>query len=374
MKILRVAQVLANRSGGMSRTMFLTGDELQRRGHTVDYWFEGDLAVKGPAELWRFITPFKVRGKLRQAIKAGTNWDIVEIHEPLGAALTLSRIPNGPRVVAFSYGLEERARLANMDYRRRHGLPVSLKSRFSPLTVVWQAMRTVRHADHILCSNPTDIAHLVAAGVSPDRLTRHFSGVESEFLAAEPPPPETRSGILFFGTWIDRKGVRDLVPAVVALLRARPGLRFTAAGTTLPEDHVLSAFAPDVRGRVRVIPKVDGSDALIRLYAEHAIFVLPSFFEGHPLVLVEAASQGLPLVGADIGGVRDFIDEGQGGFVVPVAAPDRLQGALETLLDNPGLRAKFGDANRRKAARFTWAAAAENIEQAYRKALSMPPR
>lgn len=374
MSILRVAQVLRNRSGGMSRTMFLTGDELQRRGHSVDYWFEDDLAVKGPAEFWRFITPFKIRGKLREALQSGKKWDIIEVHEPLGFALTRFRLGNGPRVVAFSYGLEERSRLANIDYRERHGLPLTLKMRYSPLTVAWQAMWTVRHSDHTLCSNPTDVAHLVSKGVSPDRVTRHFSGVEPEFLAAEPPSPENRRGILFFGTWIDRKGVRDLQPAITAILRARPDETFTAAGTSVPAEQVLGSFPEDVRSRVRVVPKVAGTEALIRMYAEHAIFVLPSYFEGHPLVLVEAASQGLPLVGADIGGVRDFIDEGEGGFVVPVAAPDRLQAALLKLVDSPDLRAKFGALNRRKAAGFTWAAAAENIERAYLKALSMPQR
>ena len=63
MRIRRVAQVERNRTGGMSRTMFLTGDELERLGHSVDYWFLEDLPVAVPPQLWRFATPWKLRRK-----------------------------------------------------------------------------------------------------------------------------------------------------------------------------------------------------------------------------------------------------------------------------------------------------------------------
>lgn len=371
MKILRVAQVARNRTGGMSRTLFLTGDELERRGHSVDYWFEEDLQVTLPPQLWRFATPWKIRRRLEAERRAGREWDIVEIHEPLGVCLTPFR-SGRPRLVALSFGLEERSRLASLDYRRRVGIPVSLKDRYSPLTVVWQAMWTTRHVDHVLCSNPTDIAHLVTRGVDARRLTRHFSGVERAFLETEPPPHSQRRGLLFVGTWIDRKGIRELVPAVTELLRRHPDLTFTAAGTVLPDATVLGAFDPGVRDRVRVVRRLEGTEALIRLYGSHSILVLPSYFEGHPLVLVEAAAQGMAVVGTDVGGIGDFLVDGEDGRVVPVADAVRLAQALETLVTNPDLRARFGAALRRKAAGFTWAAAARNIEGAYRKALEMP--
>jgi glycosyltransferase involved in cell wall biosynthesis len=373
MRILRVAQVERNRTGGMSRTMFLTGDELERLGHSVDYWFLEDLPVAVPPQLWRFATPWKLRRKLAAERHAGREWDIVEVHEPLGALLTVFRTGRS-RLVALSYGLEERSRLASLDYRTRAGIPISLKERYSPLTVVWQSMWTTHHVDHVLCSNPTDIAHLVSKGLDPLRLTRHFSGVERAFLEAQPPPCDQRRGILFVGNWIQRKGIRELVPAVTELLRRHPDLTFTAAGTILPDEVVLGAFDPSVRGRIRVVRRLEGTKALIELYGSHAVLVLPSYFEGHPLVLVEAAAQGLPVVGTQIGGIGDFLTDGEDGFLVPVADPVRLGKALGTLVEQPELRARFGVALRRKAAAFTWEAAARNIEGAYRKALAMPRR
>ena len=373
LRILRIAQVLRNRSGGMSRTMFLTGDELERRGHTVDYWFEENLPMRLPPQLWRFVAPWQVRRQLLRCRREGREWDVVEVHEPLGSLLVVGRRLRS-RIVVLSFGLEERSRLASLDYRRRKGIPVSIKDRYSPLTVVWQAQLATRRADHVLCSNPTDRDHLVAAGVDPRRVTRHFSGVEREFLQAEPPSTSERSGILFLGTWMDRKGVRDLAPAVSEILRRHPDWTFTAAGCLKTAPRVLEDFEPSLHPRIRVIPEVRGTEALIRLYASHAVFALPSYFEGHPLVLVEAASQGMAVVGTAIGGIGDFLSDGEDGLVVPVSDPVRLGEALGRLVSDADLRSRLGAALRRKAAGYTWEAAARNIETAYRTAVAMPPR
>jgi glycosyltransferase involved in cell wall biosynthesis len=119
-----------------------------------------------------------------------------------------------------------------LDYRRRKGLPVSLKSRYSPLTVIWQAMYAVRRADHVVCSNSDDLEFLVRAGVSRDRLTCHTSGADEEFFAAARAPElPHRDGILFLGSWVIRKGTHDLVPAITDVLRQRPKARFTIVGS-----------------------------------------------------------------------------------------------------------------------------------------------
>ncbi|MSU31666.1 MAG: glycosyltransferase [Pedosphaera sp.] len=373
LKILRVAQVQRNRIGGMSRTLFLTGDALEALGHSVDYWFEEDLKVALPPQLWRFVAPWKLWRRLAAELRRGTCWDIVEFHEPIGAFLTALPI-GSTRSVALSYGLEERSHFAFLEYRQRANIPVSFKQRYSPLTVVWQAQRSVRHADHVLCSNSIDVRYLVNDGVDPTRVTRHFSGVESVFLKTDFRPAESRSRILFVGTWIDRKGIREIVPAVSALLREDSKLTFTAAGTGIPEGQVLEGFDPILRHRIRVISKIEGSDTLIRLYGEHAVLVLASYFEGHPLVLVEAAAQGLPAVGTDIGGISDFITHGQDGLIIPVAAPLELEAALRRMLKNPELRNRFGTALRIKALGFTWEASARNIEAAFRTTLRQTHR
>ena len=164
MRILRIADISDNRTGGMSRTMYCTGDELQRMGHEVEYWFENRIRSRTvPIQFRRFIIPWRIVLELERELLRGKAYDIVEIHEPISARYAWQR-QRLPPLVIFSYGLEERSHEAMLGYRRLKGLPVSTKMRFSPLSVVWQAAYSVRRAAHVICSNSEDVNHLRNAG------------------------------------------------------------------------------------------------------------------------------------------------------------------------------------------------------------------
>ena len=372
MRILRIADIPNNRTGGMSRTMHCTSDVLVAGGHQVDYLFGEDFDVVGPVQLRRFTVPLKIPALIRDHAQRGRRYDVVEIHEPLAAPYGWQRRRNRglPPLVVFSYGLEERSHPALLNYRRLKGLPVSLKNRYSPLTVVWQAKYAVRHADHVICSNSEDVRHLQAAGVSPEKLTQHHSGVEPEFLAAgnaEANP--NRAGILFLGSWLPRKGILDLIPAVSAVMRDHPALRFTAAGCGVDAAQVWSTFPVELRPRIQVVPAITDNRSLIELYRNHAILALPSYFEGQPLVMIEAAALGLAIVTTGICGMADFIVHRENGLTMPVADTAALADHLKRLAGDPALASRLGEAARQLAAHFSWTNATQRILQAYEKAL-----
>jgi glycosyltransferase involved in cell wall biosynthesis len=72
------------------------------------------------------------------------------------------------------------------------------------------------------------------------------------------------------------------------------------------------------------------------------IYVLPSIWEGHPLVLLEAMASGKPIVATDISGNRDAVENGHTGFLVPPRDPKELANALKKLLEDEALRRKMG--------------------------------
>lgn len=378
MHLLRIAFVSDNRTGGMSRTMHFTSDELRLRGHTVTHWFSGQLHPPSlPAGfLNRFAVPWRVWRRLSAALARGERYDVVEIHEPAAFHCVRHRA-SLPPVVVFSYGLEDRFHAALLGYRRLKGLPVSLKQRWSHTTISLPAGYAVRHAAQVVCSNSEDVEHLVSRGVPRERVKRHFSGVDAEFLAAgaavRPRSPER--GVLFLGGWYDRKGVRDLVPALTALLDRFPSLPVTLAGGDVPESAVLASFAERVRPKLRVIPRVESGPDLIRLYADHALFVLPSYFEGQPLVMIEAAAMKLAIVTTGICGMRDFIQDGRNGRLVSVGDPDGLARTLASLVSDAAEVARLGEAAHGSAASQTWAAAAAGLDEAYQNAVRLgnPP-
>ena len=77
---------------------------------------------------------------------------------------------------------------------------------------------------------------------------------------------------------------------------------------------------------------------------------LPSYYrEGLPLVLAQALAMGLPIVTTDNVGCRETVDEGENGFLVPVKDSQALANAIEKLLFDAGLRARFGRKSRLKA-------------------------
>lgn len=374
MRILRIADVPDKRTGGMTRAMYGTGDVLSEAGHQISYLFAGHFATWGPATLRRFMVPLKLPFLVRHLIKQGHQYDVVEVHEPLAAPYGFLRqfFRSLPPLVIFSHGLEERSRLAELDYCKQKGLPISFKKRYSPLSVVLQATYATRHCDQVICLNSQDREHLLLSGVSAEHLTQIPNGIEEELLAAgETARVETdeRSGILFIGSWLTRKGILDLVPAITQVLRHHPKLSFTAAGSGVDAEIVKQGFPKDVQNQVGVIQNFSGNEALIDLYKRHSIFVLPSYFEGHPLVMIEAAAFGMAIVTTGICGMVDFIEDGRNGLLVNVGDPVSLEEGLERLITDTGLARRLGEAARLTAREHTWARSADITLQAYEKAV-----
>ena len=80
--------------------------------------------------------------------------------------------------------------------------------------------------------------------------------------------------------------------------------------------------------------------------AQADVFCLPSYREGVPNALLEAAASGLPIVTTDVPGCRDVVTHGVNGLLVPVRNALILAEALETLLSDAQLRHQMGSAGR----------------------------
>jgi len=379
MRILRIANVPDNRSGGMSRTMHATADELRRMGHEVDQIFSAAFHSFGPKQIHRYSDSLEAARLIRERLASGYRYDLVELHEPLSLVYARWRRRDAalPPAVVFSYGLEERGWRAMLEYCRSKRVRLPLKSKLTSWLLAQQAAAGVRRVDHVICSNVTDLQYLAHAGVSQERLTEHHSGVEMEFLAAEAsngPRNLDLDRVLFMGNWIERKGVLDLVPAFVELSHHEARVTLTLAGVSVEPDVVLAAFPAALHARVRVIRRVEGNEALIHLYREHAIFVLPSYFEGQPLSLIEAAACRLAPVVTDIGGNRDFVTNEVHGLLIPVGNPKLLTTALLRLLRDPVLAQRLRTNARQRAATHTWLSTSRRLADAYTKVVARNSR
>ena len=148
------------------------------------------------------------------------------------------------------------------------------------------------------------------------------------------------------------KGVVEYVEAAGTVRESRADAVFVLAGSPDLENPASVTFEDlevwQGEGNIRVVGHVSDMPALL---AASDVVALPSYSEGIPRVLIEAAAMSRPIVSTTIPGVAEIVEDGVNG--IPVAPRDAgaLAGAIETLLDSPGLRAEYGAAGRLKAER-----------------------
>jgi glycosyltransferase involved in cell wall biosynthesis len=156
--------------------------------------------------------------------------------------------------------------------------------------------------------------------------------------------------VLMVGRMLRHKGVLEFVEAARRVRVACPEAVFVLVG---PSDEGNPARIPS--GEIRVwettgLVRYLGTREDVRgLMAIADVVVLPTYREGLPRVLIEAAAMGRPIVATDIPGCREVVRNGVNGFLVPARDAVALAEAIESLLKNPKLRAEFGAASRQLA-------------------------
>ena len=78
-----------------------------------------------------------------------------------------------------------------------------------------------------------------------------------------------------------------------------------------------------------------------------SIICLPSYREGLPKVLLEAASCSRPIIATDVPGCREIVHNGKNGILVPIKNSNSLANAIKELIDNPEKRKSMGTNGRR---------------------------
>ncbi len=148
------------------------------------------------------------------------------------------------------------------------------------------------------------------------------------------------------------KGVREFVDAARLSASRGDGLRWRLAGSLDPENpasvgaHELQAWQAE-----GVIDYVGECTDVAAFYGAAHIVTLPSYREGLPKSLIEAAACGRPIVTTDVPGCRDAIEPGVTGLLVPARDAQALANAVQRLAANPELRERMGAAGRDLAER-----------------------
>ncbi|MGG4604869.1 glycosyltransferase [Paenalcaligenes sp. Me131] len=176
------------------------------------------------------------------------------------------------------------------------------------------------------------------------------SGVELQKFPLQPSPPEPPVQVLMVARLLNDKGVREYVEAARLSGEAGDAIAWRIAGGPDAGNPASVSKAQMQQWHDQGIVQWLGERSDIpTLYAQSHIAVLPSYREGLPKSLVEAAAAGVPVVTTDVAGCRDAIEPGVSGVLVPVQNAKALWLAVQELANDKALREQMGQAGRQLA-------------------------
>ncbi|MDQ1695753.1 MAG: hypothetical protein QOJ03_1106 [Frankiaceae bacterium] len=344
---LRILLVVGPSTGGIGRHVHTVAGEMVRRGH--------DVAVVGPA-----------------ASAATFDWAATGaafVPAPIGGA--------SPRALRRATAMLRRA-AAERDVVHAHGVrtgAVAAAARLRPLVVTWHngphdrwRRRLAHPALEQLVARRADLTLTVSADLSNRAARAGARAVETVVVVAPPLPSAGRSP----------EAVRSELgvgarPLVLAVGRLEPQKRIDVlvdalAGWPGPVSPVAvvagtGSLEADLRRQIErtgaPVRLLGRREDVADLMTAADVVVLPSAWEGYPLVAQEALRAGTALIATPVGGVPDLV--GPAALLVPAGDPHALQLALRHLVEDPAERRRLGAAGRERA--HTWPTTEQMVDR-----------
>lgn len=252
--------------------------------------------------------------------------------------------------------------------------------------------RILMATDRLTCACAT---HIIpeGEGVKADLLNNHITGKPLRVLGHgncrgidlhrfDPDDPEVgaaaealrrsdRFTFVYIGRILREKGVNELVEAFCRLYDERPDVRLILIG---PSEDDIDPVSATTRQRIAECPGIEavGPQADVRPFLLASdVFVLPSYREGFPNVVIEAGAMGLPSIVTDINGSREIILDGRNGLIVEPRNDDALFGAMKRMASDSNLTAAMGrEARPLIASRYEQGFVRQCLMDFYREILS----
>jgi len=148
--------------------------------------------------------------------------------------------------------------------------------------------------------------------------------------------------ILFLGRLGKRKGIYDVLEALVTMRERGTRFRLIAAGDGELEEVETRVRDLGLQDHVSLPGWID-DETRSELLSRAEIFVLPSYAEGLPMSLLEAMAAGLPVIASSVGGIPNAVTNGKEGILIAAGDVPALSDALDTLLSDVTMRREMGN-------------------------------
>lgn len=224
--------------------------------------------------------------------------------------------------------------------------------------------------------NPDDLDLFVSGGLVDADATVMIKGCGVDLDEyRDTPEPEGEITVMFPARIIGDKGVREFVAAARILRAEGVAARFVLVGRNDPQNPTNVAEDEIRRWEQAGLVEWWGfSEAMPATLARAHIVCMPSYREGLPRGLIEAAACARPIVSADVPGCREVVREGENGFLVAARDGEATAAAIRKLVGDGALRRRMGARGREiAAAEFSVEHFVGDHLALYRRVLGEPP-
>ena len=368
MKILSLsASVFLDPHLGSGKTRLHWTNGLKELGHEVDILQPSDVELwPGLKKARRYRIAVGTFLKARKLINKN-RYDLVEFYGDDYWLLLwwLKKIKrNPPLLVAHVDGLE----LYDREKERRFwGKPAGMKKWLLRFNENLSAMN-FRLADKFVCGCEDELNYVTREKLfSPDNAACVSPGIDDEYHQI-PFAQEKAKNIIFFGSWIDRKGVRIIPEVIAPVLEKHPDFCFEVFGAWSSRELILSGFRESLHPRIQIYNKLPVNDLIGKL-RHSSIFFFPTYSEGFGLATLEAMSCSIAVVTTPTGigcNLKNNVEAKICGF----DEAGEMYSAIDNIISDQSLRATIAYNGFRFAKNFTWKKQVMLLEEKYQQWLS----
>jgi glycosyltransferase involved in cell wall biosynthesis len=220
-----------------------------------------------------------------------------------------------------------------------------LSSRVAGQLLVWE-LTNANPDNKFVSPKAAELLHRCRAVLSPAKVidenireTYEFPGeikrlpfwIEDEQLGYTPPPEKFRADFLFLARREDDKGLRELIEATALLRKDHPKIRVLIGGPGDETPYRAQAERLGVSEQIEFCSLPSRNDAMNALSVCRYL-VLPSYHEGYPLSLLEAAQRSVPFIASAVGSIHEVFSDCTAFTLIPAKNTQALKEAMHAKL------------------------------------------
>jgi len=303
--------------------------------------------------------------KLNELARTGP-FDLVHDNQTLGYGIWLMKA-SGTAVVANIHHPLTIDRQNELLQARSVAKMVSRIVWFPWLMQAWVAKRV----DKVITGSESSASSIAETLHIPrEHIRVIYDGVDGAVFCPQAEVERTNNSILFVGHTEDKnKGFRYLLEAL-RLLDGRLAYHLTVVQRPGSREAARLVRELGLRGQFTFLERL-GTEELVRQYTCAQLLVSPSLYEGFGLPAAEALACGTPVVATTAGALREIVEDGVSGRLVPAADAGALAEAIGAMLADPARCRMMGEAGARRVRdRFSWRRTAEETLALYEEILA----